>query len=338
MTGTTQTVTPCLVRSLGSTTVPVEEGEKRGRLIFTSVVFPSKSSETNALLLVESIRTFAGSFSQLPIWCLTPECAKQLSANVKNRLLALNVRLIRFKIDHETLRFPFAGEVIATALAESMSCGKTDFLAWLGTNTVVIQEPEDFLLQDGKNLGFRPVHHTLVGSRYEEPVDPFWTLIYRYCNVPKDRIFPMMTHVDKTRIRPYFNAGLLVTRPEKHLLRTWRDTFFKIYQEPSFQELYHQDKRYKIFVHQAVLSGVILSTFATDEIQELPPRYNYPLHLHAEDITNHRPTCLEELVTFRHERFYEDPEWMNKMPAREPLKKWIAERLAHTKKTDWLTK
>ena len=314
-------------RNLGSITVSLEVDKKQRTLAFTSIVFPGKSSETNASLLAESIRAFAGSLSQAPIWILTPEYGKQLSTTIKEKLLALNVILTPFEIDYEILRFPFTGEVIATALAESMACGQTDFLVWLSANTVVLQEPKDFLLQDDKNLGFRPVHHTLVGSRYDEPLDSFWRLIYRYCNVPEDRIFPMVTHVDETRIRPYFNAGLLVTRPEKHLLQAWRDTFFKVYREPSFQEIYQQDERYKVFIHQAVLSGVILSTLATHEIKELPPKYNYPLHLHAQDITDHRPSCLEELVTFRHEGFYRNPKWFEKMPAKEALKKWIAERL-----------
>ena len=287
---------------------------------------PSKSSETDALLLAESIRTFAGSLSQTLIWYFIPEYGKQLSATAKNRLLALDATLIPFEIDNEALRFPFSCEASAAALAEQMSCGQTDFLVWMNTNTVMLQEPKEFLLQNGKSVGLRPVHHTLVGSRYDEPIDPFWTLIFSYCKVPENRIFPMMTHVDGTIIRPYFNAGLLVTRPEKHLLQAWRNTFFEAYPEPSFQELYQQDERYKVFIHQAILSGVILSALATNEIQELPPKYNYPLHLYAQDVTDHAPSCLEELVTFRYEGFYEDSEWM-KIPAKEKLRQWIAKRI-----------
>jgi len=297
------------------------------KLIFASIVFPDKTSETDALLLVESIRSFAGSLSQAPIWCFTPENGERLSLTAEEKLLSGKVSLIPFEIDHETQQFPFAGKVLAAALAESMSSGQADFLTWLDTNTVVLQEPKDFLLRDDKNLGFRPVHHTLIGSRYEEPLDPFWALIYDYCGVPREHIFPMMTHVDETRIRPYFNAGLLVTRPEKHLFQAWCNTFLRAYREPSFQEFYEQDKRYAVFIHQAVLSGVILSKLATDKLQELPMKYNYPLHLHAEDVTDHRPASLEDLVTFRHEGFYKDPEWIEKMPAKKPLKQWIAERL-----------
>jgi len=210
--------------------------KEQRRLAFTSIVFPGKSSETNASLLAESIRAFAGSLSQAPIWILTPEYGKQLSTTIKEKLLALNVILTPFEIDYEILRFPFTGEVIATALAESMACGQTDFLVWLSANTVVLQEPKDFLLQDDKNLGFRPVHHTLVGSRYDEPLDSFWRLIYRYCNVPEDRIFPMMTHVDETRIRPYFNAGLLVTAQKSIYSRLGATLFSRFTGSPLFRK------------------------------------------------------------------------------------------------------
>ena len=305
-----------------------EGAREQEKLIFTSAALPGRASETDVLLLAESIRAHAGSLSGAPIWCFVPGYGERLNSTIEDRLLSLDVALIPFKIDPKLITFPFVAEAHAAALAESKALDKAGFLAWLAANTVVLQEPRDFLLREGRSLCYRPVHHTLVGSRYDQPLDPFWTLIYRYCNVPEDRVFPMMTHVDGTRIRPYFNAGLLVTRPRKRLLRAWRDAFLKAYREPPFQEFYKQDERYIVFIHQAVLSGVILSTFVTDEMQELPASYNYPLHLHAQDVTGRRPSTLEELVTFRHEGFYRDPEWMTKMPAKEPLKRWIAERLS----------
>jgi hypothetical protein len=72
---------------------------------------------------------------------------------------------------------------------------------------------------------------------------------------------------------------------------------------------------------------VILSTFETDELTELPSTYNYPLHLYTKDVTGHSPSSIEEVVTFRHENFYHDKEWMTKMPAKQQLRQWLAERI-----------
>ena len=297
------------------------------KIIFASIVLPSWTSETNAILLAESVRVFSGYLSRSPVWFLTPKDGTNLSHTFRDKLHTLDVTLIPFDIGRNVAEFPFTNHAYGAAIAELKASRRSDLLAWLSPNTIVLREPGDFLLQEGKCLGYRPVHHTLIGSLYDKPLNTFWRSIYHFCQVPDDRVFPMTTHVDNETLRPYFNAGCLITRPEKHLLRNWRDAFITIYEEPPFPELFLQDKRYEIFLHQAVLSGVILSTLVTDEIIELPITYNYPLHLFEEDITDNRPSSLDELVTIRHEGFYEDPEWFKKMPAKEPLKKWIAERL-----------
>ncbi len=272
---------------LSSITMASAQEKNKEQLIFSTVVYPTNRSETNALLLVESIRDFAGSLSQAPIWCFVPQYEKQLSSNFQNRLSEFNTTLIPYEINHDALRFFFAADIHAAAIAESMAVGKTDFLIWLSSNTLILHEPTAFLLSDGKDLAYR----------------------------------------DDLIVRPYFNAGILITRPENVLFKTWRDTFFKVYQKPELQQLYKQDERYAIFIHQAILSGVILATLTVEEIQELPSAYNYPEHLHGEDITANRPAILDELVTVRHEGFYQDPDWKQKMPASDSLKDWLAERL-----------
>jgi hypothetical protein len=286
----------------------------------------------NALLLIESIRSFAGTLSELPVWVFTPKSAQQVSIHSKTRLEKLDARLISFAIDESKLPFFFADTIQAIAFAESMAERDTQLLAWLDANTLVLKEPKAFFLPDNKSLGYRPVHHTLIGSRYDEPLDPFWTEIHQSCKVPQDRVFPMRTHVDATQIRPYFNAGMIITRPTNRLFQIWHDTFFEVSRKAECQQFYAQDKRYEIFVHQAVLSGVILSLFPKEELHELPHTYNYPLHLMKEDVSNTHPTTLEELVTVRHEAFYQNPNWQTEIPANETLKTWLAERIERPRK------
>jgi hypothetical protein len=110
------------------------------------------------LLLTESIRAFAGSLSQAPIWCFTVDDERNLSGVAKNRLSALNVTFTHFETDLEIPEFPFMRKVFLSAQAESIAQGKTDLLVWLDIDTIVLQEPKEFVLQDSKNLGCRPVH------------------------------------------------------------------------------------------------------------------------------------------------------------------------------------
>lgn len=295
------------------------------KIVFTSAISPGEAG-TSALLLAESIRAFAGRLSESPIWLYVTPNRDALSCEAEDRLLALDVELIPFRVDREAAKFFFIPRVVAAAEAEERAEGEADTLVWLGTNTLVLREPTDLVLPGGRNIGYRPVHITNIGSRIDSPLDAFWSLIYERCGVPGDHVFPVKTHVDGNTLRPYFNAGHLAVRPEKRLIRKWRDAFTALYRMPEFEEFY-ADGRYRIFMHQAVLSAVILAGFPREELLELPPTYNYPIHLYDQDATGRRPGSIEELVTARHEGFYDDPNWEEKMPAKEPLKRWITERL-----------
>ncbi len=298
-------------------------------IVFCSVIFPGPQAETDSLLLAESIRAFGGAFSGDPIWFFLPDVGKSLTEPARRRLAVLDVRVVPFPVEAEKLRFFFMGQLAGLAQAEAQAAGETDLLAWLDSNTILVNEPKEFLLPEGKSLGYRPVHHLLVGSRFDQPLDPFWEQIYQSCRVPPERVFPIRPVVEDLRMRPYFNAGILVARPERRLFRDWYDTFLNLYQLSVFKAFYEQDQRYTIFLHQAVLAGVALRSLEQGELLELPATYNYPVHLFERDTTNRRPASMDELVTFRHEGFYQDANWMQKMPASDRLKQWLAVTLSN---------
>jgi hypothetical protein len=279
--------------------------------------------ESEVPLLVSSIRTFAGSLSGSPVWVLIPQSENEIPEETQKRFVSLNVEVIPLKIDPDIVAFPFAAYVLAAATAESLALEHTELLAWMGIDTLILNSPASFLLEEDKSAGYRPVHHTLIGSIYENPPDPFWELVYRKCHVPQDALFPMHPHVDHNTIRPYFNAGHLIVRPEKGILRKWWDYFKKIYGDPSCEDFYEKNELYSIFIHQAVLTGVILSSLKRDELQELPFTYNYPLHLYQEAPQDLKPGNINELVTVR----YEEPGVLKTIPFQGPVKSWLRDNI-----------
>lgn len=80
-------------------------------------------------------------------------------------------------------------------------------------------------------------------------------------------------------------------------------------------------------MHQAVLAGVVLSSFSTARLHELPESYNYPLHFHAEYPPECRPTKLNELVTCRYETCDELKKTLGFMAVDQPVKAWILSRI-----------
>jgi hypothetical protein len=174
--------------------------------------------------------------------------------------------------------------------------------------------------------GYRPVHHANIGSVWKSPPDDFWTAIYRHCKVAQNRLFPMDTCVRDTTIRPYFNAGCQITRPQNGLFSRWRDCFRRLYRHPDFRPFF-ANPLYRIFMHQAVLAGVVLSRFSLAQLHELPESYNYPLHLHTEYPPEFRPKKLNELVTCRYETFDELKKVLALMAVDKPVETWILSRI-----------
>ena len=283
----------------------------------------SSGKDFQAVLWAASIRKFAGLLSNSSIWVIIPDPENNLNKDVEDELTSLDVDIINIESDLQIRNFPFAEYVKAVETTESLAANKTEFLVWMNNDTLILNEPAEFILEEGKNLGFRPVHHTVIGSIYSEPVDPFWDLIYRKCQVSDDKIFPMKTHVDHNILRPYFNAGFLIVRPSIGLLQAWWNKFKGLYKDSAFQAFYDKNDLYTIFIHQAILAGVILSRMEKIQLQELPFAYNYPLHLYSKSPEEYKPKNLNELVTVR----YEETKILREAKFHEPHKSWISQYL-----------
>jgi len=292
---------------------------------FITLAYPGHSL-TNLRLMLASLREFGGALAGSPVWVLFPGSKGAFSAEELGQFAQLQAEPIAFACEANQLNFPFGAKVGAAAAAEKLAHGQTEFLTWLDSDTIILTEPKEFNLPPAKIFGYRPVHHRLIGLPWDEALDPFWTQINQRCQVPTKNIFPMLTHTGE-KIRPYFNAGTFVIRPEHGVLANWQQTFQAAYHEPSFTPFYEQNQRYAIFMHQAILTGVVLSKLEPAALQELSPQINYPLHLHPEIQPSLRARRIDELVTVRYEDLFDAPGWQKEFPISESLAGWIEAHL-----------
>ena len=289
---------------------------------------PPGDGAREALLLARSIRHFAGNRAGNPIWVLIPEAEDKLAPHIEADFRSLHVRLIPFALGEDAHTFPFAAKTLAAAEAEALAEDQAPLLVWMDRDSIILQEPGALRLPQDRVLGYRPVDHTLIGSLYDSPVDDFWQLVYSLCGVPAERLFPMIASVDEKRIRPYFNAGMLVVRPERHLLRSWAGNFERLFLAPEFEPFYQQDILYRIFMHQAILAGTILSACDQDELYQLSHLINYPLHMHRSYPPDRRPARMNDLISCRTDTLFQDPAWDADVVIDEPLKGWLNDQRA----------
>lgn len=277
--------------------------------------------ERESLLLARSIRRFGGIYADAPIWILIPRGRSPFSEKTQAAFQQLEVNLVPFEVPDPVLNFPFGGKVFAAGMAESRVEGGGGLLAWMDSDTFVLREPREFLIPDNISLGYRPVMLKNISSLYDEAVNEFWRIIFETCGTPETNIFPMETTSDKVIIRPQFNAGLLVVRPGRGLLRAWAENFAASYEHPTLDKYYGEHILYKIFVHQSVLSATLLAMLKREEMQDLGPDVNLPVFLEAE---------REEAVTsLRYDdfKFFSEPDWESKISLDEERMAWLREQI-----------
>lgn len=303
------------------------------RITIITLAVPGTAA-LKALMMANSLRCFGGELSHSPIWWLVPDTMMGFSNQTRQEMARLDIKISPFKLAPEVQKFPFAAKAIAAAHGEAAARGATERLAWLDLDNIILCQPDEMLLPEGKSLAYRPVHHKLIGPAWDEPLDDFWNLVYSACQAPAGHQFPMMTHTGE-KTRPYFNAGTFVTRPETGLMALWQDTFLDLYQQPEFQSWYQKGDLYAIFFHQAILTGVILHALTPDDVHLLSPRINYPLHLHSDVPEALRPVNLGELTTLRYENIFDHSDWPDDLPILAPIQDWLeAQPLLQNKKRE----
>jgi hypothetical protein len=292
--------------------------------IYISQAIPGRSI-SKTLLLLASLREFGGRQADSPFWVLYPEAVGEFNAQEIASLQALGGEMFAFDLDQDFLHFPFGAKVRAAAAAEKLAAERSQSLIWMDEDSLVLSEPDQFSLPADKSLGYRPVHHQLLGTAWEEQPGPFWKLIYQACQASWDHDFPLITHVGE-KIRPYFNAGSFVVRPEHGLLAAWWQTFQVCWRDEHFQPFFEKDPLYAVFLHQMVFTGILLSQLDRREMNALSPDINYPLHLHQEIPPRLRAASIDDLVTVRYENILTDPDWQEQFPISRELAGWIQDQ------------
>jgi hypothetical protein len=295
--------------------------------IALATTLPGGSSAWCAVLLARSLRAFGGSLAEAPLTAYTRDDADAASPAVLAALADARAEVLPLAAPEALARLPYGDLACAAAAAEERAEGRQGLVVWMCSDTLVLGELAPLVLEEGKRLGCRPVHHRLIGPLWGEPLDPFWQLLYERCGVGEARPFPMTTCTEMDPIRPYINAGLLVARPGEGLLRAWRDELARVASDAVFAEYLARGWQHRVFLHQAVLTAALLARLDRRDWQVLPPAVNYPLHLHRDVPPAWRPAALEDLVTARYDDLAETG-WRTALPAREPLASWLREQLA----------
>ena len=282
----------------------------------------------DALVLAESIRTFAGTLAEVPVTIYAPSRLAPALAEQEERLTELAVGTRTVEVPRRALDFVLGAKPFTAAQAER-DADDVDLVAVVAPNTIVLQPPLAFLLPATADLGWSTVHHQNVGSLASKPPDGFWSRLYTVLGVRREQVFTNQTLAEDATVRFYFNAGSFVVRPEHGLLQRWSEAFHQLIADQEMAELC-ADGPWNVFLHQAALAGAALASLEQADTVRLPDTYSYPLLFERFHGGPRTFDSLEGVVTMRREFRSEDlpPGWEHGVTAPSEVLAWIIDRLA----------
>lgn len=287
------------------------------------IMFRSEEGERLARIAVESLRAFGGPLADCPVWAFVqdPQRVARVLPGVDG------VQRFPLELEASQVSYAFAEKVYACARAEAMAGPEVRSLAWLSLDSLVVNPPRLFDLgqqpvAQEADAAFRPVHIRNVGSPTHEPPDDFWQGIYSALELGETP-YTVESFVDRQMLRPYFNTHCFAFNPAWGLGQAWWESFQRLASDQDFQAASCGDELHQIFLHQAVLSALVVKRLAWERVRVLPPEYSYPLHLLKEMPPERRARLLNTLVI----PVYEDAFPWGEIEINEPLRTWLSGRL-----------
>lgn len=291
----------------------------REEVLFISWVY-SDESRKNTRLMVNSLRSFGGAYSQCPVWIFVPDA--RLLADLEFSWSNIE---IKFLDTPESIRkYNYGHKVYACAKAEEKASQDVSSLVWVSPEILFINPPVSFDLVEYYRAAFRPVHIQNVGLRVGDPLDLFWKGVYRHAGV-SDIDMEVESFVDRVRLRAYFNSAAFAVNPGLGYCRRWLKLFEDLVTDEEYQHTACQDEWHRVFLHQAVLSALVASVVERERLRLLSPDYIYPYNLHNDVHAEYKARSLDELVCLYSEGRSLNPKEITDIEVPEPYRSWLAD-------------
>jgi hypothetical protein len=257
--------------------------------------------EAEARLLVASIRRFGGSFSQNPLFAVQPRGVESLQPQTLAAFERAGVTHLAAPLNVTHASWPTTNKVFAMAAVEDQA--RSPCLAFLDTDSILLNEPAEFLLRDDVDLAVQPTLKQFNGSTGPgDPNDALWQQIYNRCDVPEPPY--VSTMLDQVQIRGYYNAGLVVYRRSAALGRRWLDYLHRI------TPLVPPEIRYNL--DQFALAAVAASL--QPRLHLLPFPYNYNIACRNQFASpSRRIIDLDALIHVHYHAAFREPRFLQSL-------------------------
>jgi hypothetical protein len=277
--------------------------------------------EGEALLLCESLRRFGGRLRGAPIAAYSPRAGVLPASRIRAELERLGVELVVEELNKEHAANPIANKLYAGADGERRFGEET--VVVLDSDAVFLNEPERLDLPAGTDAAASPagkVSEGTTGPGHEN--EAYWEELYCLAGVSDPPWIE--TALRGTRIRGFWNSGLVAARRTAGILGEWLDLFGRLAGEG------HLPPSGRIDNLDQIALALVLSRRA-ERVHTLPWPYNYRITRRGRYRGPARRAQLDELVHVHYMRSLYVEGFLERIDP--PLQvsseqaRWLAERL-----------
>lgn len=287
--------------------------------VVTYVLNPDQEKKAEAL--IKSLRRFGGDYGGVPVYVVLGN-PKDVPCE---RLRQAGVQLVPTDADELGRRYPLAIKAYAAAQIERLAADRIDTLAWFDPETLVVGPLQALDLGDKFDAAVKPVFKVNnVALPADASPDAFWKPIYKATGLDPARIPVVKSILEGRSIKAYFNCEIFSVRPRMGIFREWAARLESFLKDQEYQRTACLDSLHRLFLHQAVLSAVIVSKTQASRRAELPNSCGYPFNLHRDLPPAQKAAALNGLSGIILETVWDDdPGWMKLMEIHEPLRGWL---------------
>lgn len=250
--------------------------------------------EHQSKLLVASLRKFGGCFKDLPIKSFQLRKGYRIKRSTRKFFEKHGVEHQELIVNTEFSHYPLANKPLVCAHCEKHS--NADYLIFLDSDTMFINEPEEFELHPSKELGVRTVGHKNIGSSDEN--DPYWKELYRLIGVKNPRRVASL--IDRQEILEYYNTGHIISMRSTGLFSQWKENFKKVMAT-------HLRPEIEFYLEQSIFGATVSQLELPVQMLSVP--YNYPAYfLEKGQAVSVHPAYLpylDDIVSLHYHKIFE---------------------------------
>lgn len=186
----------------------------------------SGSLEIQTIRMIESLRRWGGKFADAPVYAVTPRFSPPIDQKTRLAFDKLQVEYLSFQTKSKYSWYKFLNKPSALAAVEKIAT--TEFISWLDSDLLIVDEPYELKLNDSISFSACASDKNIGTIGLGDTNEFYWKEICQYLGLNLEDLPWIETVLEKEHIRLYWNGGVFVYRRSTNFAKKYLNTVIEL--------------------------------------------------------------------------------------------------------------